>query len=100
MDGQVVKSLEDFDAIVCSSRLSAARDLIYSNRPVYGHTSIGNFTSRGFDMFARSFCVDWSSPQCSAILVGHFTEQNQSPQLSAILRKMSAKTAQKSVTKP
>ena len=34
---------------------------------------IGNFRSQDSDMFLFSFCADSSSPQISAILVGHFT---------------------------
>ena len=40
--------------------------------------SLGNFTSQDFEMFPRSFCADPSSPQISAILVGHSTGENDS----------------------
>ena len=49
---------------------------------------LGNFTSQDFDIFLRSFCADSSSPQISAILVGHFTGESIS------LRKTSAKHPQ------
>ena len=52
---------------------------------------LGNFTSLDFEMFLRCFCADSSSPQISAILVGHFAMENaslrKSPQLPAKLPK-------------
>ena len=44
--------------LACRSRASCGRDL---------------FTSQDFDMLPHSFCVDSSSPQISAIHLGHFT---------------------------
>ena len=50
-------------------------------------SNLGDLTSQEFYIFLRSFCVDSSSPQISAILVGHFTRGNdslcKSPQFSA-----------------
>ena len=42
------------------------------------HVGVGNFMSQEFDICLRSFCADSSSPQISAILVGHFTVENNS----------------------
>ena len=40
--------------------------------------SLGHFMSQDFGIPLRSFGADSSSPQISAILVGHFTEENGS----------------------
>ena len=40
--------------------------------------NFGNFTSQDFDTFLHSCCADSSSPQISAILVGHFTVEHDS----------------------
>ena len=39
---------------------------------------LGNLTSQDYDMFLRICCTDSSSPQISAILVVHFTCENDS----------------------
>ena len=58
-------------------------------RPPRLQARLGSFTSQDFDVFLRGFCADASSPQISAILVGHSTCENDSlrkcPQLSAKL---------------
>ena len=54
--------------------------------------------SRGQCKGIGSCCADSSSPQISAILVGHFIRGKwRSPQIFAILRKTSTKIAQKNV---
>ena len=40
------------------------------------HVRLGSFTSQDFGVSPRSSCADLSSPQISAILVGHFTWEN------------------------
>ena len=51
--------------------------------------ALGNFTSQDSDISLRTFCADSSSPQISAIHIGHFTRTNcvlrKSPQFSAKL---------------
>ena len=39
---------------------------------------VGNFAGPDFDISLHSFCTESSSPLISAILVGHFTKENDS----------------------
>ena len=65
-----------------------------SSRPTEARTGgVGNFTSQDFDIFLCCFCADSSSPQISAILVGHFSQRKMT--VSRNLRKTSTTLPQR-----